>query len=265
MNKKFNILDNIKLSSEKESSELEEFIVNSNQDQSETDIHNRNPSIPRERPPRPDLRRKKCPTRDPDIERDKIENRKDTGTSVYRKQPPSVQASRLLETKNILEHTIREAAKKEKPEEVDEEKGLKREIVHSDYDFELKNLRDLAKILHLTAISLGNLHNATVRFSKIKSRNVSPDGKLGGHGYVKKIKDIRSGYNQATEVVSDILDTLHDECRANHWRIDSKKTKMTEQIDELIKSTERIIENPSQGVIENKEEQTDERPQQDSI
>lgn len=224
--------------------DFKEFL--SNQSQEDTDIEDRRDYHPKMRQPRTDLRRKKTPLRDKDIEKDKIEKRQDTGTSVYRKNPklttefnPTV--GQLQVTANLLKNAIEDKFEKQ-PEEKNEEpqQSAIRELSHADYDFDPENLKDLVEIFHLTASSLDHLYNAASNFSKLKSRDVSPDGKLGGKGYVKTIKEIRAGYHEAVEILSDLCDTLHDECLGDQWKVQAQPQEIKEMIDE----SEELIQKP---------------------
>lgn len=85
------------------------------------------------------------------------------------------------------------------------------------YKFDAKNLEPIAKTLRSALMALGHLQTARTLFTKIRSQRISPDGNLGGKGYVMPIKDIRKQFANCDEALSAITDTLYDEMEAVHW------------------------------------------------
>ena len=67
--------------------------------------------------------------------------------------------------------------------------GLRREI-SEDFKYDKKKIKHLQKILHNVNISLGTLSSALNEFSRIKGHTFSPDGLLGGLGYIMPIKSV---------------------------------------------------------------------------
>lgn len=123
-----------------------------------------------------------------------------------------------------------------------------------DYQFKAKNIRPLAKILWSLSVSMGHLTSAASRFFKMKSVNISPDGVLGGKGYARSIKNLRKDLYDAEELLSSIVDTIHDEVNAPHWKAVIKKLppKKKKEVEEEISEAEDIMKNP--GKIEKKED-----------
>jgi hypothetical protein len=104
----------------------------------------------------------------------------------------------------------------------------------SEYDFNPKCSKNLAKVLRATLFSLGHAMSAYTVFAKLKSRDVSPDGNLGGKGYIQEIKVMRKQYMNIIEALSSITDTLYDEIKAPHWAMKSRETeKVIDQVEEV--------------------------------
>lgn len=95
--------------------------------------------------------------------------------------------------------------------------GASERTIDPDYEFNPKNLEPLAKTLRATLMALGHIQTARTTFTKIKSQRVSPDGNLGGRGYVMTIKDIRKVLSNCDEATSSVADCLFDEINAVHW------------------------------------------------
>ena len=92
----------------------------------------------------------------------------------------------------------------------------KREI-SKDYIFKNNNNKPLTDVLNFSMKALDNASSAYDIFAKLKSVDISPDGLLGGKGYIQKIVDMRRQFMNIVEALSAISDTLHDEMTADHW------------------------------------------------
>lgn len=95
--------------------------------------------------------------------------------------------------------------------------NLKRQIP-SEHNFDPRALKPLVKTLWALSVSLGHLLTAHRQFSRLKSISFSPDGLVGGRGYVMSVKDIRNLLFEASDYISSICDTLYDEVNAPHWK-----------------------------------------------
>lgn len=124
--------------------------------------------------------------------------------------------------------------------------------ITDDYKFNPKAKKPLAKVLWSISCSLGHLISAYSTFTKIKASNISPDGKLGGKGYVQDISDIRKGFNESMAVLSAIQDTINDEINAPHWDPESVGTDDYDEakIEEMLSDSEEIMEDPEEFVEE---------------
>jgi coenzyme F420-reducing hydrogenase alpha subunit len=81
---------------------------------------------------------------------------------------------------------------------------------------------------------------------KIKSRDISPDGALGGKGYIQKIPDMRRQLMNCVEVLSALSDTIYDELKAPHWdpAEDKLDARDREEVKEIVENAEDIKEDP---------------------
>jgi hypothetical protein len=103
------------------------------------------------------------------------------------------------------------------------------------HKFNRKCNKDIAKVLRSTLSSLGHAMSAYTTFAKIKSRDISPDGNLGGRGYIMEIKAIRRQFMNVVEALSSMSDTLYDEITADHWKVQQDKmlNQVMEEIEEM--------------------------------
>jgi hypothetical protein len=123
--------------------------------------------------------------------------------------------------------------------------------IPKDHPFDAKALKPMAQALWATSVSLGHAWTAYRHLNRLKSTRVSPDGMLGGRGYVMAVKDIRQKMYAACEALSSIADTIHDEIEAPHW-----KPKLAQLDSEDQEGIERFVEK-SQDLLDNPEDEAE--------
>lgn len=126
----------------------------------------------------------------------------------------------------------------------------------SNHSFNRKCNKNIAKVLRATLSSLGHAMSAYTTFAKIKSRDISPDGNLGGRGYIMEIKAIRRQYMNVVEALSAMSDTLYDEITADHWKVEQDK-----MLNQVMEEIEDIKDDP-ESWAEEAESEGFERPKQ---
>lgn len=128
-----------------------------------------------------------------------------------------------------------------------------------DYKFDPKNLKPLAECLRSGLAGLGHAMRAYSIFTKIKSATISPDGNLGGKGYIQKIAEMRRQLMNAVEAMSAFSDTVYDELHAPHWNpaIEGQGDREREQVKDLLTDAEEIKSDP-EGWAEDEEAEMDE-------
>lgn len=128
---------------------------------------------------------------------------------------------------------------------------LGREIPEA-YNFNPKAKKPLAKALWSVSVAMGHLISAYGIFTKVKSVSISPDGKLGGKGYIQDIKEMRSNLNTSIETLSGIQDTINDELNAPHWQKATKSLSKKDQkeVEEMLSDAEDIGLDPEKFVQE---------------
>lgn len=125
------------------------------------------------------------------------------------------------------------------------EGGGKRNIP-KDFEFSPKSLKPLARLMLSMSISLGHACTAYREFVRLKSATISPDGMLGGRGYVLQVKDIRGKIQQACEELSAVSDTIHDEINAAHWKPKLAQLPPEElhDVTNLLEDSKKILDDP---------------------
>lgn len=146
---------------------------------------------------------------------------------------------------------------------IDNEVGghLKRAIP-SDYDYDPRALKPLAKMSWALSIALGHAMTAHRQFTKLKSATISPDGLIGGRGYVMSVKDIRKALYDACESISAVADTIHDEIHGPHWRPKLAELEKgdVEVVERLVGEADKNLEDP-EGEVEDEMDEAEKEGQ----
>ena len=133
--------------------------------------------------------------------------------------------------------------------------ATKRDIP-ADHKFDPKALKPMSRMLWAMAVSLGHALTAYRQFTRLKSVTVSPDGLVGGRGYVMSVKDVRAKLYEACEALSAISDTIHDEINAPHWKpkLGELEKQDLEEVEKFVGEAEGIMGDPEGEAEEDLEE-----------
>lgn len=123
--------------------------------------------------------------------------------------------------------------------------SLKRDIPKN-HTFDPKALKPLARMLFSSSVALGHAVTAYKEFARLKSSSISPDGMLGGKGYVLKVTDVRAKIQQACELLSAVTDTIHDEMNGPHWqpRLADLGENDAEDVTEFLDEAQEVLDDP---------------------
>jgi len=121
--------------------------------------------------------------------------------------------------------------------------SLRREI-SEDFKYNKKKLKHLKHILHNVTVALGTLVSSLNEFSRLKGRDISPDGLLGGLGYIIPIKGIKEALIHSVQQLGDIADCIADELTNPRWNAedDSDVKKLLKQKEEVEEQVEEQME-----------------------
>jgi len=149
--------------------------------------------------------------------------------------------------------TVRTAGK---IEFVKDQGPVRRDVRVKNYKWSPDSLRDLAKILWASQRAHSYAMAALRIFSKMPSSEFSPDGLLGGRGYIQSVKDLRTGLANTVELLSSFTDTVHDEVNADHWAPVEGKA----DIEGLVADAADVKANPEAFVEGEFEQEGEEEP-----
>ena len=164
------------------------------------------------------------------------------------------------------------AEKKKAPSKKEDRGDSRRNLDGFEYDTTKANV--LKKALHNVNVSLGTLLSAMKDLSLLRGSEITPDGMLGGRGFIMPFKEMKSKINSAIGDLSDITDTIADELTNPKWGLspeEKKKVKKEkEEIQDEIQEIEETVPGtptdkpvPEEGAPE--EEGTPEKPDLENI
>lgn len=151
---------------------------------------------------------------------------------------------------NVSSGTIRTAGR---IEFVRDQGPVRRDVRVKDFEWRPDTLRNLTKILWAIERSHSYGIAALRIFSKMPSSEFSPDGLLGGRGYIQQVREMRAGLAQAVETLSSFTDTVHDEINAPHWASigeDPVSNEMLEDTKEVKADPEGFVEDQFRQDVE---------------
>lgn len=135
-------------------------------------------------------------------------------------------------------------------EDQDSETPQTKRMIPESYKYDPKALNPLAKMLWALSVSLGHAMTAHRSFTKLKSSTFSPDGLVGGRGYVMSVKEIRQRLYEACEAISAVSDTIHDEINAPHWKpaLPELPEGELDRVERLVGEANRNLEAPESEI-----------------
>ena len=129
--------------------------------------------------------------------------------------------------------------------------------IDTGFQFNPKYLKPLAQTLRSTLIGLGNVQSAYNTFTKIKSAQISPDGNIGGKGYIQRVTDIRRQFMNCSEALSSVTDTLYDEINAPHWNpeMEGQSSRERDGVVQIMEDVEDIKQDPEEWAEDEQQEE----------
>jgi hypothetical protein len=112
-----------------------------------------------------------------------------------------------------------------------------------DFEYDTSKAKVLKKALHNINVSLGTLISAMKDLAILRGSEVTPDGQIGGRGFIMPFKEMKSTLNESITQLSDVTDSLADELTNPKWGLSSnEKKKVKEEVEEIDEDIEKIEE-----------------------
>ena len=124
------------------------------------------------------------------------------------------------------------------------------------FEYDKSKAKVLQRVLHNLNVSLGTLIGAMKELAMLRGSDITPDGKLGGRGFVMEFREIKGLMNDSIKNLSDITDSIGDELTNPKWDLKEKEIKeVKKEKEEVEEAVEEATEPPTDT---NKEETTEE-------
>lgn len=148
------------------------------------------------------------------------------------------------------------AAAKDRKEKKPTTKGdMHRDVEGFEYD--KSKAKVLKGALHNINVSLGTLMSAMKQLSMLRGSDITPDGKLGGRGFIMEFREIKQGINKAVGTLSDITDSLADELKNPGWGLKDFELKEVKEEQEEVDEIEDKVEDIADEEPEESQEESD--------
>lgn len=141
-----------------------------------------------------------------------------------------------------------------KIEFVKDQGPIRRDLRDDTFNFETDAHKNLAKILWASQRAHSYAMAAYRIMSKMSSSQFSPDGLLGGKGYIQSVKDMRGNLSGSVEALSSFSDTVFDEINAPHWKV------ADHEVADIVESAEEVKQNPAEYVEKEYEQEVYQEP-----
>jgi len=156
--------------------------------------------------------------------------------------------------------TMRVAAAEKASEKRKENKGeMSRNI--GGFEYNPSKATVLKKALHNINVSLGTMISAMKDLSILRGSDITPDGMLGGRGFIMPFKEVKSKINAAITDLSDVTDTLADELTNPKWGLSDSEKKKVKQENEVIEEEVSEVEEVVPGDVKPETGDTDLPPE----
>jgi hypothetical protein len=102
------------------------------------------------------------------------------------------------------------------------------------FEYDKSKAKILQRVLHNLNVSLGTLIGAMKELAMLRGSDVTPDGKLGGRGFVMEFRDIKALISDSIRNMSDITDSIGDELTNPKWDLKEKEIKEIKKEKEVV-------------------------------
>lgn len=109
-------------------------------------------------------------------------------------------------------------------------------------EYDKSKVSRVAGLLAYINTALAEVNKATSELIDNNSDEISPDGMLGGRGYIMEIKEMKESLAEISTTLSNLRDTLSDELNNPAWGLTpEEKGKLQEIKEKADKETEKAV------------------------
>ncbi|MBD3261290.1 MAG: hypothetical protein GF334_06330 [Candidatus Altiarchaeales archaeon] len=119
------------------------------------------------------------------------------------------------------------------------------------FEYDKSKAKHLKRALHNINVSLGTLLAAMKDLALLRGSDITPDGLLGGRGFIMNYREMKSHLNEAIGNLSDVTDTLADELNNPKWGLSKSEMhavkKEKEEVLDKVDDAEDVGESIETG------------------
>jgi hypothetical protein len=102
------------------------------------------------------------------------------------------------------------------------------------FEFDKSKAKILKDSLHNMNVALGTLISAMKDLSILRGSDITPDGKIGGRGFIMEFREVKSIISRVVEDLSNVTDSIADELTNPKWGLKDKEIKVVEKEKEKV-------------------------------
>jgi len=149
-----------------------------------------------------------------------------------------------MNRERLTERAVTAAADKDTKKKKDEGSGRNLD----GFEFDKSKAKILKDALHNLNVALGTMVSSMKELAILRGSDITPDGKIGGRGFIMEFKDVKSIIHRTIEDLSNVTDTIADELTNPKWGLKDKELKVVEKEKEEVEeekddAQEEIAEN----------------------
>lgn len=137
----------------------------------------------------------------------------------------------------------------------------------SGFEYDPSKAKHLKRALHNINVSLGTLLAAVKDLALLRGSDVTPDGMLGGRGFVMPFREIKTRITESIGSLSDVTDTIADELTNPKWGLSTKarasvkkeKAQIEERVDKVEDTAEELEAKSKKSPDENGDKESEVR------
>ena len=108
--------------------------------------------------------------------------------------------------------------------------------------YDISKAKILKRSLHNINVSLGTLISTLKEVTMLRGSEITPDGMLGGRGFIMSFKDMKGHITDAVRNLSDVTDTISDELTNPKWGLSNEEVKKVKKEKEDVEDKVEIME-----------------------
>jgi len=145
--------------------------------------------------------------------------------------------------------TAKVAAAEDKKKKPAKDEGSNRNL--DGFDYNKSKAKILKNSLHNLNVALGTLIAAQKDLAILRGSDITPDGKIGGRGFIMEFREIKTIISDSVNSLSNVTDSIADELTNPNWGLKEKEVELVEKEQEIVEEKKEEAEDikPGEGIV----------------